>query len=922
LTNWFTYAANGIDLTEVNNSLGQYIDTGYNANHQVVSATNALGQVTTLGWNSTSHNLASVAFIDGQTVSLSYYPSNVSSTGSFLSNITVVPEGRSTYIVNYTNALPQVVHATGASLPDLWLTNSWDMLNRPTGTVFQDGTSISNIYLNLDLQATKDRVGNWTHFVYDGLQHLIFITNALSKVTELAWCSCGSLTSISNALGYITDLGYNNQELLTNVDFPDGSSLNWQYDLSQRMTNRFDGAGNSQRYTYNNQNQVIAINNTYGQLFGAYFDAVGRPVWITNANGVVVSNSFDLISRLTGRYWLGGGNEYFAYATNGLIAYTNQDNQWTHYGRDTAGRLIALTNAVQKMSFAYDALDDLISLTDGLSHNTTWGFNQYGWLIGKTNTLGSAMILYSYDANGRVTNRWMAGTNTGYKFDAVGNLTNINYPANSVSFSYDANNELLTMVDQVGTSTFTWTSNSLLASETSPWTSNTLSYGYSQGHRTSLSLTQPSGSWSQTYGYDNAWRMTSLTSSAGTFGYAYPSPINQYRVGGITLPNGASILNQYDTLSRLTSTALLNYWGHALDGYVYGLDALGLRTNVTRQLGLTTNIITASYDGIGELSSWTAKESSGTPRQNEQLGYGYDAGNNLYLRTNNALVQTFTVNSLNQLNNVTRTGTLTVSGALPAPASSVTVNSAAAQTNGDFTFANTNNTLASGTNTFTIIAKNVYGAAVTNTLVVNLPSSNSFQYDANGNLTNDGTRSFTYDSENRLTNVAVAGQYQTAFTYDGLSRRRITTNFTWLSGAWTVTNVTRYIYDGMIVLQERNTNNTPLVTYTRGLDLSTSLAAVGGVGGMLARTDTNDTTFYHADGNGNITALTDTNANIVARCEYDAFGRLIAQSGSLAAANVYRFSSKEYDSVTGLYYFGYRFYDPTLQRWLNRDPIG
>jgi RHS repeat-associated protein len=90
---------------------------------------------------------------------------------------------------------------------------------------------------------------------------------------------------------------------------------------------------------------------------------------------------------------------------------------------------------------------------------------------------------------------------------------------------------------------------------------------------------------------------------------------------------------------------------------------------------------------------------------------------------------------------------------------------------------------------------------------------------------------------------------------------------------------------------------------------------------MLARTDTNDTTFYHADGNGNITALTDTNANIVARCEYDAFGRLIAQSGSLAAANVYRFSSKEYDSVTGLYYFGYRFYDPTLQRWLNRDPI-
>lgn len=44
--------------------------------------------------------------------------------------------------------------------------------------------------------------------------------------------------------------------------------------------------------------------------------------------------------------------------------------------------------------------------------------------------------------------------------------------------------------------------------------------------------------------------------------------------------------------------------------------------------------------------------------------------------------------------------------------------------------------------------------------------------------------------------------------------------------------------------------------------------------------------------------------------------------GPLAAANLYRFSSKEYDTVTGLYYYGGRYYDPTLHRWLNCDPIG
>jgi RHS repeat-associated protein len=41
----------------------------------------------------------------------------------------------------------------------------------------------------------------------------------------------------------------------------------------------------------------------------------------------------------------------------------------------------------------------------------------------------------------------------------------------------------------------------------------------------------------------------------------------------------------------------------------------------------------------------------------------------------------------------------------------------------------------------------------------------------------------------------------------------------------------------------------------------------------------------------------------------------------MAGANVYRFSSKEWLSSLGLYYFGYRFYDPNLQRWLNKDPL-
>ena len=55
--------------------------------------------------------------------------------------------------------------------------------------------------------------------------------------------------------------------------------------------------------------------------------------------------------------------------------------------------------------------------------------------------------------------------------------------------------------------------------------------------------------------------------------------------------------------------------------------------------------------------------------------------------------------------------------------------------------------------------------------------------------------------------------------------------------------------------------------------------------------------------------------------EYDPYGNMISMSGLMASANKYRFSSKEWNDNEGLYYYGFRFYDPNLQRWLNRDPI-
>ena len=79
--------------------------------------------------------------------------------------------------------------------------------------------------------------------------------------------------------------------------------------------------------------------------------------------------------------------------------------------------------------------------------------------------------------------------------------------------------------------------------------------------------------------------------------------------------------------------------------------------------------------------------------------------------------------------------------------------------------------------------------------------------------------------------------------------------------------------------------------------------------------------YYHSDGNGNVTTLVNPSQYIVAKYLYDAFGNMLSAAGSLAQQNLYRFSSKEAHLNSGLVYYVYRYYDPNLQRWPNRDPL-
>ena len=100
-----------------------------------------------------------------------------------------------------------------------------------------------------------------------------------------------------------------------------------------------------------------------------------------------------------------------------------------------------------------------------------------------------------------------------------------------------------------------------------------------------------------------------------------------------------------------------------------------------------------------------------------------------------------------------------------------------------------------------------------------------------------------------------------------------------------------------------------------------TLQCAGGVGGLLYLSIDDVPYIPCLDNNGNVTRYLDANGNTVAQYTYDAFGKTISQSGQLANMFRFLFSTKYHDAETGLYYYGYRFYSPSLMRWLNRDPI-
>ena len=254
------------------------------------------------------------------------------------------------------------------------------------------------------------------------------------------------------------------------------------------------------------------------------------------------------------------------------------------------------------------------------------------------------------------------------------------------------------------------------------------------------------------------------------------------------------------------------------------------------------------------------------------------------------------------------------------------------------------NQLLTATNPLRSVANETFTYDLAGNLLRKQGQSQDSNYNENNQLTDDGTYTYKYDTkgnmieriqkdnnkttryewdiENQLIKVTThetenAMPSETiTYAYDGLGRR-IEKN---ING-----KIKRYIYDNEDILMEFDGDNLLQQHYIHGLGIDEPIAMIKN--DFRNGSDNAKTYYYHKDGMGSITSLTDKDGKEIEKYIYNAFGKMTIydeEDNKLEESqfdNPYSFTGREHDSETGLHYHRARYYNPELARWISEDPI-
>lgn len=212
-----------------------------------------------------------------------------------------------------------------------------------------------------------------------------------------------------------------------------------------------------------------------------------------------------------------------------------------------------------------------------------------------------------------------------------------------------------------------------------------------------------------------------------------------------------------------------------------------------------------------------------------------------------------------------------------------------------------------------------------------------YEYDGNGNITRKGSINFVYDNVIKDRLVSVSG---VTISYDSSNPLNPTKygskGFTFEGRRLTRFSLTDEDYDYKyndkgLRIQKKNTHMTIWDDTYDGDKLIYESSPYGKLNFLYDENnmlygfikDNTEKYLYIRDNLQNIIAITSLSGEIVVKYTYDAWGKLLSTTGSLAstigALNPFKYKGYYYDQESGMYYCKSRYYVPDWCRWLNAD---
>jgi RHS repeat-associated protein len=168
--------------------------------------------------------------------------------------------------------------------------------------------------------------------------------------------------------------------------------------------------------------------------------------------------------------------------------------------------------------------------------------------------------------------------------------------------------------------------------------------------------------------------------------------------------------------------------------------------------------------------------------------------------------------------------------------------------------------------------------------------------DPNGNTLTGAGRSFAWTPDNRVESVTMGGTTTMDYDYTGQRVKKTNGN-----------SVTLYPFAGYEI--------DPIGTKTKFFRVGTEMLAAK----QSPVVNPEKKLFYHNDHLGGVNVITDFSGNKVQLNEYDPWGKVSRTEGNVDPEK--RFTGQILDPESGLYYYGARYYDPELARFISPDPI-